>query len=92
MHQSAEEEHVAPDIRDLSGKRKRSYEQTPIQNFDSAKQCRPIFWDSNVPVPENPEKLNTFQKIMFAWLVSHTVKLGIHLCGLGLMQKYLKTL
>ncbi|RVE41875.1 hypothetical protein evm_013483 [Chilo suppressalis] len=63
-------------VRDLSGRRKRAFEPEIFETVPYAKQRRPEFWRSTIQRIGEPEHLKQFQKIHFAWVISHKLQIA----------------
>ncbi|GBP09519.1 hypothetical protein EVAR_76538_1 [Eumeta japonica] len=62
-------------VRDLAGRRKRSFEEQSFEHLPYAKQRRPKFWHSSVASTEEPQNLINFQQSYFIWLLSHNLQI-----------------
>lgn len=77
-------------IRNLSGRRKRSFEPEIFKNLPYAKQRRPEFWRSSGQSTDEPENLIRFHRIYFAWVVSHKLRIQNTLMWVGYNAKILR--
>lgn len=84
------ERNSSSNVRDLAGRRKRSFEEQSFENILYAKQRRPEFWRSSVASPEEPQNLINFQHRHFTWVLSHNLKISNTPMWVGYNAKILK--
>lgn len=84
------EQSTSGNIRDLSGRRKRSFEPDTFETVRDAKQRRPEFWRSSVLPTDDPQNLKRFQEIHFAWVVSHKLQIASTPMWVGYNAKILR--
>lgn len=84
------ERNVPSNVRDLSGRRKRSFEDESFQNLLHTKQRRPEFWHSSTASSEDVQNLKNFEHRYFAWILSHKLSILNAPMWVGYNAKILK--
>ncbi|CAG9574798.1 unnamed protein product [Danaus chrysippus] len=84
------QQNLSVNVRDLTGRRKRSFEEQTFENVLYAKQRRPEFWRSSVASPEEPQNLINFQHRYFTWILSHNFQISNTPMWVGYNAKILK--
>lgn len=70
------EQNLSINVRDFSGRRKRSFEDDSFEHLQSTKQRRPEFWHSSSSLPEDIQNSDKFQHKYFAWVLSHKLQIS----------------